>query len=111
MKIEQRTEGDITILQPIGRLDASGLPEFTSTLNRTIQEGAKKVLLDFSKMDYMSSAGIRALIEGNRNLAAKKGTMAFCAVNEDLNELFEVVQMGKIFKIYKTEFDALEAMM
>ncbi|RJP31987.1 MAG: anti-sigma factor antagonist [Candidatus Omnitrophota bacterium] len=111
MKIEKRTEGDITILQPVGRLDGSGIPEFSASLNRTIQEGAKKLILDFSRMDYMSSAGIRTLIEGNKNMTAKKGLLVFCSVNKDLNELFEVVQLGKIFKIYKSEFDALEALM
>ncbi len=111
MKIDRRNESDVIILQPNGRLDAGALSEFTACLNREINEGARKILLDFSQTDYMSSAGIRALIEGQKQLAAKNGTMAFCSINDQLQELFEVVQLGKIFKIYRSEFDALDAMM
>ncbi len=111
MKIKQRKEEDITIIQPIGRLDSSGIPEFSAVVNRTIQEGATKLILDFAQMDYMSSAGIRALIDGYKQITAKKGTMVFCSVNDDLNELFDVVQFDKIFTMYKSEFDALEALM
>lgn len=109
MKIQQQVEGDLTILRPDGRIDAAALPEFSAHLNRAAGNG--KVLIDFTKCDYLSSAGIRALLEGYKLVEEKKGKMAFCGVNSNLLELFEVVSLDKVFTIYKTEFDALDKML
>lgn len=111
MKIQEQTEGNLTILRPEGRIDAAALPEFSAHLNRVIRDGANKVLIDFSKCDYMSSAGIRALLEGYKQMEDKKGQLAFCSVNSNLMELFEVVSLDKVFTIYTTEFDALDKML
>lgn len=111
MKVEQRTESDVAILEPEGRIDAAGLQEFSATMNRAIQDGYKKILINFSKSDYMSSAGIRVLIEAKKNIDSHKGKLVFCSVNEQLLELFEVVRIDKIFTIYNSEFEALDALL
>ena len=73
MKIEKRIESDVAILVPEGRIDTATLGAFSSELLSTIdKDGKSKVLIDFSKTEYMSSAGIRALVEGLKKLEAKK---------------------------------------
>ena len=110
MKIDIRTESGTTIIKPNGTMDFAGLSEFSATLNRTIIDGATKVLLDFSTLEYLSSSGIRSLMEGMKLLEPKGGTLAFCSLNAQLKELFEVVQLTKLFPIYETEFEALDAL-
>ncbi len=111
MKIEIRNESGVTIIKPDGRMDFAGLSEFAGILNRSIEEGANKILIDFSSLEYMSSAGIRALMEGLKRLEPQKGVMAFCSLHPQIKELFEVVQLNKIFPIYPSEFEALDVMM
>ncbi len=110
MKIEVRTETGVTIIKPSGNMDFNALNDFSSTLKRSIEEGAIKVLLDFSDLEYLSSSGIRALMEAMRLLEPKGGTLAFCGLSEQLVELFDVVQLTKVFSIYKSEFEALDAL-
>lgn len=111
MKIDVRKESDVTIVKPIGRMDFNSLMEFSALMNKTIQSGAQKLLLDFSELEYMSSSGIRTIVDCQKQIQAQKGTMAFCMLNEQIKELFQVVQLDKFFKIYRTEFDALDKLM
>lgn len=111
MKIDKRIESDVAILTPTGRIDPSTMGNFSESLITTIDEGYKKVLVDFSKTEYMSSAGIRAIVEGMKKLEGLGGTLAFCTPSENLQELFSVVQLDKVIKIYKSEFEALDALM
>jgi len=110
MKIVQRTESDVTVFRPEGRIDWSSLSEFSSALNRSIQEGAKKVLIDFSQTDYMSSAGLRALTDLLKQMEEAGGEIALCSLNESLKELFRIVNFDKVFTIYENEFEALDRM-
>ncbi len=111
MKIDVRTESDITIIKPHGRMDFSGLNEFSALVKKNVQDGATKILLDFSDLEYLSSSGIRTLVECQKNIEGKKGIFAFCALNDQIKELFQVVQLDKVFKIFPSEFEALDKMM
>lgn len=111
MKIDVRTESDVTIVRPYGRMDFNALMEFGSLMTQTIQAGAKKILLDFSDLEYLSSSGIRTIVDCQKQVEAKKGILAFCALNSQIKELFQVVQLDKVFKIYPSEFEALDALM
>ena len=54
-----------------GKVDSSSYQEFSAAVNKSIADGTKHILLDFSACDYMSSAGIRALNEIYRLLRKK----------------------------------------
>ncbi len=111
MKINERIESDVFVIQPEGRLDVSVLSEFTACLNRTIQEGADKILLDFSKTNYMSSACLRSLIEAYKDMKVEGKILAICSPNEQLNELFKVVYLAKTITIYKSVFEAIKSLL
>lgn len=111
LTIEERTESDVTILSPDGRLDAASLQQFSGMIQQVIEQGAKKLLIDFSKTEYMSSAGVRAIIEGMNKVQQAKGEMAVCAPNEHLQELFDVIRLDQLVKVYSTEFEALDKML
>jgi anti-sigma B factor antagonist len=111
MKIDVRTESDVTIVKPNGRMDFNALQEFNALLTQTIKAGAKKILLDFSDLEYLSSSGIRTMVDCQKQVDAQKGILAFCALNSQIKELFQVVQLDKVFKIFPSEFEALDALM
>lgn len=111
MELNVRAESDVAIVTLEGRLDWKVLSEFAGSIAQLVDAGSSKVLLDFSKTDYMSSAGIRALIEAMQSVEAKGGKLAICSPSSTLTELFEVVQLEKIIKIYKNELDALDQLM
>lgn len=111
MNINVRNESDISIVSLEGRMDWKALSEFSGSVAQLADSGSKKVLLDFSKMEYMSSAGIRALIEAMQTVEKAGGTLAISSPSETLMELFKVVQLEKVIKIYKSELEAIDKLM
>ncbi|MEW6236390.1 MAG: STAS domain-containing protein [Candidatus Omnitrophota bacterium] len=103
-----RLENNITIIQPNCKLDVANLKEFSSVLDRVIEEGAIKVLLNFANVDYLSSTGIRVLVDNSKKLKSKKGSLSFCSVRSQMKELFEIVGLHKVFPFYVDEEDALK---
>ncbi len=111
MDMNVRQESDTAIVTLEGKMDWRSLSDFSGSIVQLVDSGTKNILLDFSKMEYMSSAGIRALIEAMQNVESKGGKLAICSPGKSIMELFQVVQLEKIIRIYKTEWDALNELM
>ena len=80
-----------------GRLDTTTAPELEQALKQDL-EGATALTLDFSRLDYISSAGLRVLLSTHKALA-RKGGMKVTHVNEIVNEVFEVTGFSDILTI------------
>ncbi|RJP24089.1 MAG: anti-sigma factor antagonist [Candidatus Omnitrophota bacterium] len=109
MNITVKTEADVTILLPDGRLDWTTIAVFSSAIKQAIRLGARKILLDFSLTDYMGSAGVRAMIDVMREVESAKGKLILCSLNDNLKELFHIVQFDKVFTIFEKDSEALDA--
>ncbi len=111
MPIHIKTESAVTIIQPEGHIDAALIQEFSACMTREIREkGARKMLVDLSLTDYMSSASLGAILDAHKLILSEGGELALCSPNKQVTELLEIVQMRKLFSIYKTEFEALDAL-
>ena len=80
-----------------GRLDTMTAPELEAELNKSLA-GAETLTLDFSKLDYISSAGLRVLLSAHKNMSAKGG-MKIKNVNEIVREVFDVTGFSDILTI------------
>jgi len=88
--------GNLTIALE-GRLDTVTAPELEAELKASL-DGAKTLTLDFSKLDYISSAGLRVLLSAHKQMAAKGG-MKVTHVNEIVAEVFDVTGFSDILNI------------
>ena len=80
-----------------GRLDTMTAPELEAELNQSLGS-ADSLTLDFSKLDYISSAGLRVLLSAHKAMSAKGG-MKVTNVNEIVQEVFEVTGFADILSI------------
>ena len=80
-----------------GRLDTMTAPELDAELNKTMNS-ADTLTLDFSKLDYISSAGLRVLLSAHKVMNTKGG-MVIRNVNEIVQEVFEVTGFSDILTI------------
>lgn len=80
--------GEKTILILKGRIDTTTAPEFEETLKEVTEE-AKELILDFSEVQYVSSAGLRAILKGQK-LMNTKGSMKLLHVNDGIMDIFEI---------------------
>lgn len=109
MQFSTRTSNDIHIVAITGSLDSTTSPEAQKSLDAVLA-GAKKVLLDFSHLDYISSAGLRILLGAAKQLRAKGGTLGMFGLNQSVREVFDISGFSSILSIYQSEAEALGAM-
>jgi len=109
MQISTRTSSDIHIVAITGSLDSTTSPEAQKSLDAVLA-GAKKVALDFSELDYISSAGLRILLGAAKQLRASGGKLGMFGLNQSVKEVFEISGFASILPIYPSEAEALGAM-
>ena len=80
-----------------GRLDTITAPELENELKESM-DGISDLTLDFEKLDYISSAGLRVLLSAQK-VMNKQGTMKITHVNETVLEIFEVTGFTDILTI------------
>lgn len=97
MTIQKTLNGNELTLALEGRLDTMTAPELEWELNSSL-DGAESLILDFSKLDYISSAGLRVLLSAHKAMAGKGG-MKVIHVNEIVSEVFEVTGFSDILTI------------
>lgn len=80
-----------------GRIDTTTAPE-AETKIKSLIDGVSSLTLDFSKVDYVSSAGLRVLLSVQK-IMNKQGEMKLVHVNESVYEIFEVTGFSDILTI------------
>lgn len=95
------------IIRLEGRLDASTAPLLETKMNEMEAAGKNLFLLDFSKVDYLSSAGMRLLLSSTKKAKAKGGKVAFCSMSDEVMEIIKMAGFERILSIYKNETEAL----
>jgi anti-anti-sigma factor len=109
MQISTRTNNGIHIVAIAGSLDSTTSPEAQKSLDGVLA-GAKKVVLDFSHLDYISSAGLRILLGAAKHLRASGGKLGIFGLNQSVREVFEISGFATILSVYQSEAEALGAM-
>ena len=97
MTIEKKQNGTELAITLTGRLDTITAPQLEAELKASL-EGVDKLVLDFTALDYLSSAGLRVLLAAQKTMN-KQGSMAIRHVNETINEIFEVTGFCDILTI------------
>ena len=97
MTINKTQEGGNLTIALEGRLDTMTSPELEAVLGASL-ESADQLTLDFSKLEYISSAGLRVLLSAHKRMAAKGG-MKVLHVNDVVQEVFDVTGFSDILNI------------
>ncbi len=111
MKIEVAEEwhDDVLVLLPIGRIDSNNAGAFESIVMRHINGGERYLIVDFSRLDFISSAGLRVAVLAMRALKATQGRIVLCAMRTHIEEVFRISGFDRIITIRKSRDSALDA--
>ena len=90
MKLSTEQQGDVTILNAGGRLDAGGAPEFEAQGKALLQAGAKRLLIDLAGVEYISSAGLRSLLVLAKATKASGSALALCGLSPAVREVMTI---------------------
>ena len=97
MTINKTQNGNALTIALEGRLDTVTSPELEAELKNTM-DAAESLTLDFSKLEYISSAGLRVLLAAHK-VMSKKGGLKITNVNEIVKEVFDVTGFADILTI------------
>ena len=97
MTIEIKKNAEEAIIEVVGRLDTTTAPALDKTINEDI-EGVKNLVLDFSGLEYISSAGLRVLLAAQKKMQ-KIGSMKVKNVCEEVMDVFEMTGFADILVI------------
>ena len=97
MTINKTANGKELVIALEGRLDTTTAPQLDEEL-KTALNGIEDLKFDFSKLEYISSAGPRVLLSAQK-VMNKQGSMVIKNVNEEIHEIFEVTGFVDILTI------------
>jgi len=108
MDITTRTQRDVTVVALAGNLDSNTSPQAQQALDGILAGGGKKMVIDFTALDYISSAGLRVLLGTAKRLNGAGGALRLFGLNETVREVFEISGFSKILAVFTTEAEALK---
>ncbi|MGA2881092.1 MAG: STAS domain-containing protein [Bryobacteraceae bacterium] len=109
MEISVNKMEDIAVAEmPVDELDASNATEFKRDIAPVLQANSKLVL-DLSRLRFVDSSGLGAMLSCLRQLTAKNGDLKLCGLTKQVRAAFELVRMHRIFDIAETREEAVHA--
>ncbi len=100
---------DKLVLTPVARIDSSVARDFEEHVSNRIAEGNTHFVVDFSRLSFISSAGMRVLLMTAKTLKAggMGGTLVLCSMRDSIREIFAISGFDKIIMICSTCEEAL----
>jgi anti-sigma B factor antagonist len=103
---EQMPDG-IGAIKVSGELDLYTAPRLKEELLATLGDGALKIIVDMSGVNFIDSSALGVLIGGVKRLKPKDGRMVLVIVDDNVNWIFRITGLNNVFDIYATREDAV----
>ena len=111
-RIDVSAHGPVTVVQIVDKkiLDESAIQEMGSEILGLIeQDGRRSLALDFSLVEYLSSAALGKLITLDRKMKGHQGRLSLCSIRPEILEVFQITKLNKVFDIRDEEVEAISA--
>jgi anti-anti-sigma factor len=100
---------DAVVLACAGRLDNNAAGILEASLAPLLAAGTRRLALDLSGVDYLSSAGLRSILVSLKKVTVAGGTLVLCGVGANVLEVLKLSGFEAILKIYPDREAALRA--
>ena len=122
MEIGERKTADIVTLSLCGKLDSTTAKTFEDAILGRIESGNRRLVIDLSQLDYISSAGLRVFALAGKRLKSTNGKLVLCGfkktipyytlnrIPDPVREVFDTSGFSLIFPSYGSHDDAIEAL-
>ena len=107
MELNESLTDGVTVLEPRGRMDTLGAKPFGERVVELIRAGTTRMLIDLGHIQYISSAGFRALLIARKQSADTQGRLVLCGLSAEVRRLFEMSAFTDLFTICGTREEAL----
>lgn len=100
MEVSTRDHDDWLILEAEGRIDSKTAKSFETALLTPIKEGRQEVIVDFARLDYISSAGLRVLLMAAKRLRGPDKAFRLCGLNANILQVLQVSGFDRMLSIH-----------
>ena len=110
MDLSEQRIGRIWVVTARGRLDGVSSERFAQHINALVTEPEPRLIVDFSDVDFVSSAGLRAVLTLVKKVKGLKGKLALCAVQAPVLEVLEITGFSTMIDVHPERAAALAAL-
>ena len=98
---------NVAVMNVKGRVDSNTAPDLDSALANLLKSNRNKIVLNLEAVDYLSSAGLRALVKALKDSQAAGGDLRLAAVSQPIEVILRTVGMMQMFKLFSTSEEAV----
>lgn len=107
-KINTKQYKRVDLIEVNGRIDSSTAPQLDQALNRIINDGRFRIVADLSETDFMSSAGLRALLAALKQVRRfNRGDLRLAGMSAKVKKAFELAGLLDVFQTFDNPVDAV----
>jgi anti-anti-sigma factor len=110
MQIETRKVYDTLVIEMSGRLDSRTAGDAGDRMVAIAQGTDRRVVLNLEKLHYVSSAGLRVILQAAKLLQAKNGKLTICSASGSVRTVLETAGFNSLLNTYDTEKEAVAAL-
>ena len=100
MNVEVFKTEEYVLVSVEGRVDTTNAGEFEKTMMGILDEGALRIVLDCTALNYLSSSGLRVFLVVQKKMMASKGHFSLCSLQPGIKEIFDISGFSSIFTIF-----------
>lgn len=98
----------VDLVEIDGRIDSSTAPQLEQALANIIKEGRFRIVVDMSETDFMSSAGLRALLSALKQVRRfNRGDVRLANMPDRIKKAFDLAGLLEVFKVFDNSVDAV----
>ena len=107
LSIDIKNEGDAVIYRLRGSLDVATSPSVRAALMQTASEGNHEIVVDLTKLEFLDSTGLGALIGAHRRALENGGKVRLAVGDGPIQRLLNITGLIRVFPVYSTLEDAI----
>jgi|RhiMethySRZTD1v2_1073278.scaffolds.fasta_scaffold03003_12 anti-sigma B factor antagonist len=109
LSLSTHTVGEHTVLEVGGEVDVYTAPRLRERLIELVEGGARHVVVDLSRVEFLDSTGLGVLVGALKRLRAVNGTLGLVCAHERLLKIFRITALDRVFALYDTVEAATQA--
>ena len=110
MDITEDKKNNIVILGLRGNLNVMTANLLEEKFTALIDRGERRLVVDFSQLDYISSAGLRVFLIAAKKLKSVQGKIVLSSLNAQIKEIFDISGFSSIFPMFNSREDAIHGL-
>ena len=110
MQIEERSAGDVTVLDLKGKMTlGEGDEQLRDKINSLVQQGHRKIVLNLEGGPYLDSAGLGEIVRTYTTISRQGGSLKLLNLTKRITDLLSITKLLTVFETYDSEADAVRS--